>query len=939
MRDGAIRGDGGGLSTVGTDSLRALQAGLVSIFLLFMTLATFGPWFQIALAQALTVASIVVGLAGLRWAHRASHSLPRNPGETDGGFATIGWLTSLLGIGVSGVLNGVVLYVLQPIALIVAAVAVLIFIAAHEGARTREAFFRARFDPRGRTSICARCGRRAFVDLGRWGAIGWTCAKCSRPRRTGVPRKALHGLLLLSVVAAAFLVIPAGPADAFCEILEPPTDLPTEVKGTQVEIRLTEGFARVVIIKEFFNPSDRVKEGQVFFPLEKGHELITDLSLKIGNVVYDGSAQDRQGALDDFLKALANGKDAALVQYDQPRDVYWVAVTIPPGESRTTITTLEMPLTMRDGLYHYDYRLSVDAGHSTEYLRLHLRVQTSAPLGEVRIPTHPAVDIQHRGTRIAEAWINGTAESLRRDLTVQFRSSGPSMGQFATTAVVDNATVRERYLRFSLDAGDPAFADSLRPLPRSFIVLIDASGSMGLRGRWDLARNAALGLGRDLRVGQSFAVAAFHGNTVVPFAPSLQEWGPSSETRLATFLDSVKPRGSTSLTVALPTAAQWGRAAEARGQQPILFLLSDGRPTVNAVAIDVETAYRQALQGGDMPVFALAIEPSIHADENLLRNVSHFNHGDVITIHTGAVDAAVLAALSMIRVPVLLGVRTQFPGAEDLAVASRNPQDIQQGGESVAIAKSKGTADDPVTVVLTWTAPDGGGRVFTRTYAGTEIPVQPLLKKTWVLTRVHALLEEIAATRDPATVAELKALATANRIVTPYTSILVTIPSTPPPGTPSGGSSDPFDIDLFGGTLQGPGAAATGSESGLLSTDRTARSVETPLDREAREAQRFWDDVNNPFLVEGELDRWVQQGSPEHRAIEARAPVLRFQGQSLSILEVDGELVGVYGPRLDPANAGTLVLWSAVWGMAALATMFSLVKISAVARNRSTRKR
>src|SRR2546427_661328 len=80
-----------------------------------------------------------------------------------------------------------------------------------------------------------------------------------------------------------------GPAAAFCVIVEPPTPLPTQVNGTQVEIQLTEGFARVVIIKEFYNPSDEPKQGQIAFPLEKGHDLITDLRMKIGNVTYGSS--------------------------------------------------------------------------------------------------------------------------------------------------------------------------------------------------------------------------------------------------------------------------------------------------------------------------------------------------------------------------------------------------------------------------------------------------------------------------------------------------------------------------------------------------------------------------------------------------------------------------------------------------------------------------
>src|SRR2546426_8917848 len=53
------------------------------------------------------------------------------------------------------------------------------------------------------------------------------------------------------------------------------------------------------IIKEFYNPSDEPKQGQIAFPLEKGHELITDLRMKIGNVTYGSSTQNRTDALND----------------------------------------------------------------------------------------------------------------------------------------------------------------------------------------------------------------------------------------------------------------------------------------------------------------------------------------------------------------------------------------------------------------------------------------------------------------------------------------------------------------------------------------------------------------------------------------------------------------------------------------------------------------
>src|SRR5207249_1611543 len=281
--------------------------------------------------------------------------------------------------------------------------------------------------------------------------------------------------LVISLVLPALLLIP-NHVVAFCEILEPPSSFPTQVNGTQVEIRLTEGFARVVIIKEFYNPSSEPKRGQIFFPLEKGHELITDLRLKIGNVVYNSSAGDRGGALDDFLTAIAQGQDAALVQYDPPRDVYWIAVTIPPKETRTTITTLEMPLAKRDGSYDYHYRLSVDARDSVAYLRVHLRVETATPLVHVHLLSHPDVPVLRIGDRAAEAYINDTGTVQGRDLDVHFGAASSALAQWVDPQ-------GERYVRYSIDAWDPAWRNFMAPMPRSLLVAVDASGSMGLDDR------------------------------------------------------------------------------------------------------------------------------------------------------------------------------------------------------------------------------------------------------------------------------------------------------------------------------------------------------------------------------------------------------------------------------------------------------------------------
>jgi hypothetical protein len=702
-------------------------------------------------------------------------------------------------------------------------------------------------------------------------------------------------------VAVISLVLPAlflssGHVAAFCEILEPPSPLPTQVNGTQIEIQLTEGFARVVIIKEFYNPSDEFKQGQIFFPLEKGHELITDLRLKIGNIVYNSSSGDRGGALDDFLDAVSKGQDAALVQYDPPRDVYWIAVTIPPREARTTITTLEMPLSGRDGHFEYHYRLSVDARDSVAYLRAHVRVETAGPL-HLHLHSHPDVPILRSGDRVAETYLNSSSVVQGRDLHVMFGSSGPSLSQFADPEGA-------RFVRYSISAQDPAFESALAPMPRSLLVALDASGSMGLSDRWTSAKDAVRRLVADLRPGETLGLVAFGGTGVRPFSSRLREATTDLGPDVDRFLGGLAPRGSTSLTVAFPNIDRWSRAAWARGAQPIFVLITDGRPTRGSLGLDLETAYSQIAYDRSMPIFALAVRPADHPAENLLRNLSHFQRGDLFTIAGQGAEGAVAALLASIRVPVLRDLRSELPASSGVEFANPNPQALLQGGEALVLAKLLGSVNDSVAIRFGWTA-SGSSEFTERTFPGAEISTQSLLKRQWILMRIHGMLAALRAHEDPVLLEGLKRFATENRVVTPYTSLLVTIP-TAGSGESASDREAASDIGSLLGGISGGFAASQASGAPLPFI------FSTPLEAEGRRAEGMRRDLANPLVAEGELDRVVFVGTPEFAAIDQASAVSRFEGSFIRVLEVGDELVGIYredvlGFRLYPNGLGIAV--------------------------------
>src|SRR5205823_7374375 len=100
----------------------------------------------------------------------------------------------------------------------------------------------------------------------------------------------------------------------------------------------------------------------------------------------------------------------------------------------------------------------------------------------------------------------------------------------------------------------------------------------------------------------------------------------------------------------------------------------------------------------------------------------------------------------------------------------------------IVLAKLSGGSADRIDVRLSWTGA-GAAQALERTASGTGVPLQSLLGRQWVLLKIHGMLAALRAHEDPATLDALKALATENRVVTPYTSLLVVIPRTDPGST------------------------------------------------------------------------------------------------------------------------------------------------------------
>jgi len=120
------------------------------------------------------------------------------------------------------------------------------------------------------------------------------------------------------------------------------------------------------------------------------------------------------------------------------------------------------------------------------------------------------------------------------------------------------------------------------PRPRTVIVCVDASGSMGTEARVSAATGAVLGLLSDAYLRRDeVALVAFRGSEAVEALP------PTRSVELARArLADLPTGGHTPLAEGITTALATAQRAVTRGAVPLLVLLTDGRATGSPDALD-----------------------------------------------------------------------------------------------------------------------------------------------------------------------------------------------------------------------------------------------------------------------------------------------------------------------------------------------------------------
>ena len=146
----------------------------------------------------------------------------------------------------------------------------------------------------------------------------------------------------------------------------------------------------------------------------------------------------------------------------------------------------------------------------------------------------------------------------------------------------------------------PDFFEKISNRPISFTILLDGSGSMGLAGKIDGARDAIRALVRRPVKGDDYTLYVFAEGKVLEIVPFTTDAG-----RILSAVDDVEPFGETALYDALRKMPDRSLLGSNGGRA--IILLTDGLD--NASRDNLDTLV-QAFQGVDVPVYPFGIRSS-----------------------------------------------------------------------------------------------------------------------------------------------------------------------------------------------------------------------------------------------------------------------------------------------------------------------------------------
>ena len=383
--------------------------------------------------------------------------------------------------------------------------------------------------------------------------------------------------------------------------------------NTEIEAEVTGLVARITVSQAFRNTGSGWAEAVYRFPLPEG-AAVDRLRVEAGGRVLEGEIREKEAAERQYVKALSEGKVASLVEQQRANQFQTRLANIEAGETiRVTIGFLAR-VDYRDGNYSLNLPLTftprwspgdrgtgrlhhfvATADSDSHFLTIDVLLRSGRNLSHLESRYHD-IDIQ---TEPGAYRVSLVDPDTRTDRSFEL-SWAPEYGAEPVSTLTTWDGGEDVYALLMLA---PPAPESIEPLPREVVFVIDTSGSMEgtsiEQARAALAQGLAF-LGPEDR----FNVLEFNSDTHALFEESMPAL-PWYQEQAVEYIAELEADGGTNMGPALDLAM--GLPSQDGLLRQIVFV-TDG-----SVGNERELLLQVGERLGDSRLFTVSIGPAPNA--------------------------------------------------------------------------------------------------------------------------------------------------------------------------------------------------------------------------------------------------------------------------------------------------------------------------------------
>lgn len=539
---------------------------------------------------------------------------------------------------------------------------------------------------------------------------------------------------------------------------------PYEVKSIVVNTQLRDQVAETQVTQTIHNPSGRVMEVELLFPLPDGGS-VQSFTLMVNGKEMPGRLLPREEARGIYEEIVRRKKDPALMEY-AGYGLYKTSIfPIPAGEDRTITLKFTQLCAKEKGIVSFVYPFGTQkfSGGRIGKVAFKGRIISTEPLKTIYSPTDQ-LHIERPSNREAIVSFEETHVRRERDFKLTYTAEA---GEVGATVLSFRPDDRQDGYFMLLATPDVKTDRSRKVLPKTVLFVLDRSGSMEGK-KLEQAKEALKFVLNNLREGDYFNIVDYDDG-IRTWKPALQPYNADNRREALRYTEAIESGGGTNIHSALEKAMEQIR--DNKRPNYVLFL-TDGLPTAgntNEMQIAENTRRKNQHQAR---VFAFGVGEDVNA--RLLDRLVSGNGGrsEYVSLDDN-LETKIASFYAGITAPLLTNIKVDMNNTDVNRAYPSTLPDLFEGGQIVWVGRYDKSGKTRVSITGKVGDETKTFRFEAELARASDGAEHSYVEKLWATRRIGTIIDQIDLNgRSEELVSELVSLSKKHGILTPYTSFL-----------------------------------------------------------------------------------------------------------------------------------------------------------------------